>query len=74
MSDMISAIKYCQLLNFFSYFGFDVAFCGIDCFTRVYSLSTLHHHTWSNLPGFPPTYMHTTNNQILDVETAWEWD
>ena len=26
----------------------------------------------TNLPGFPPPYLHTVSDQILEVGTAWE--
>ena len=31
----------------------------------VYHLSTWCHHTWPNLPGLPPPYLHTASDQIL---------
>jgi len=39
----------------------------------VYLLSTWRNHTWRNLPGLPPPYLHTVSDQILEVGTAWEW-
>jgi len=38
----------------------------------VYPLSTGHNHTWPNLPGLPPSYLHTESDQILEVGTDWE--
>jgi len=30
-----------------------------------------HHHTWPNLPGLPPPYLHTANDPILEVKMPW---
>ena len=39
----------------------------------VYPQSTWCNYIWPNLPGLPPLYLHTANDQILEAETPWEW-
>ena len=45
--------------------------CTIRHCPRV---STWHHHTWPDLPGLPPPYLNTANNEILEVVKAWNED